>query len=137
MKAAVQQQIVGAGFPIILLTYQSCPQKLCRRCTQKNSLIFAAASVSQASIRDAASSLSVGCTIEIDDWISLMNKFDRITFDPSVMAGQACIRGIRITVSLILNLLANGRSEAEIIDEYPELDIEDIHQSLSYAASLL
>ncbi|MGB7086193.1 MAG: DUF433 domain-containing protein [Phormidesmis sp.] len=66
-----------------------------------------------------------------------MNKFDRITFDPSVMAGQACIRGIRITVSLILNLLANGRSEAEIINEYPELDIEDIHQSLSYAASLL
>ena len=52
------------------------------------------------------------------------------------MAGQACIRGIRITVSLVLNLLANGQSAAEIIEEYPELEIEDIHQSLSYAAWL-
>ena len=65
-----------------------------------------------------------------------MNKFDRITFDPDIMAGQACIRGIRITVSLVLNLLANGQSSAEIIEEYPELEIEDIHQSLSYAAWL-
>ena len=65
-----------------------------------------------------------------------MNKFDRITFDPNIMAGQACIRGIRITVSLVLNLLANGQSAAEIIEEYPELEIEDIHQSLSYAAWL-
>lgn len=65
-----------------------------------------------------------------------MDKFDRITFDPDIMAGQACIRGIRITVSLILNLLANGQSATEIIEEYPELEMEDIHQSLSYAAWL-
>lgn len=65
-----------------------------------------------------------------------MNKFDRITFDPNIMAGQACIRGIRITVSLVLNLLANGQSATEIIDEYSELEIEDVHQSLSYAAWL-
>jgi uncharacterized protein (DUF433 family) len=65
-----------------------------------------------------------------------MKKFDRITFDPNVMAGQACIRGIRITVALILNLLANGQSEAEIVEEYPELETEDIQQSLKYAAWL-
>ncbi|MEL6382488.1 MAG: DUF433 domain-containing protein [Cyanobacteria bacterium J06626_18] len=65
-----------------------------------------------------------------------MEKFDRITFDPSIMAGQACIRGMRITVSLILNLLANGRSETEITEEYPELEIADIQQSLKYAAWL-
>ena len=65
-----------------------------------------------------------------------MEKFDRITFDPNVMAGQACIRGMRITVSLVLNLLANGRSEVEIVQEYPELEIEDIQQSLRYAAWL-
>ncbi|MBX2863349.1 MAG: DUF433 domain-containing protein [Leptolyngbyaceae cyanobacterium MAG.088] len=65
-----------------------------------------------------------------------MEKFDRITFDPNIMAGQACIRGIRITVSLILNLLANGQLESEIVEEYPELEIEDIRQSLRYAAWL-
>lgn len=65
-----------------------------------------------------------------------MEKFNRITFDPTVMAGQACIRGMRITVSLILNLLANGQSEAEIVEEYPEIEIEDIQQSLRYAAWL-
>ncbi len=65
-----------------------------------------------------------------------MDKLDRITFDPSIMAGQACIRGMRITVSLILNLLANGQSATEIIEEYPEIEVGDIHQSLSYAAWL-
>lgn len=65
-----------------------------------------------------------------------MEKFDRITFDPNIMAGQACIRGIRITVSLVLNLLANGQLESEIVEEYPELEIEDIRQSLRYAAWL-
>ncbi len=65
-----------------------------------------------------------------------MDKFDRITFDPNIMAGQACIRGIRMTVLLILNLLANGQSATEITEEYSELEIEDIHQSLSYAAWL-
>ncbi|MEO0396611.1 MAG: DUF433 domain-containing protein [Cyanobacteria bacterium P01_A01_bin.137] len=65
-----------------------------------------------------------------------MEKFDRITFEPNIMAGQACIRGIRITVSMILNLLANGQLESEIVEEYPELEIEDVRQSLRYAAWL-
>lgn len=65
-----------------------------------------------------------------------MLGFDRITFDPKIMAGQACIRGMRVPVSLILNLIANGKSAAEIIEDYPYLEPEDIHQSLMYAAWL-
>ncbi|MFY9271071.1 MAG: DUF433 domain-containing protein [Candidatus Manganitrophaceae bacterium] len=62
--------------------------------------------------------------------------FDRITFDPRIMGGRACIRGMRITVSLIVNLVANGMSTEEIIKEYPDLEHEDIRQALQYAASL-
>ena len=65
-----------------------------------------------------------------------MLGFERITFDPKIMAGQACIRGMRFPVSLILNLIANGKSSAEIIEDYPYLEPEDIHQSLMYAAWL-
>jgi uncharacterized protein (DUF433 family) len=65
-----------------------------------------------------------------------MLEFDRITFDPNVMAGRACVRGMRITVSLILNLVANGMTTQEILAEYPYLEDEDIRQSLSYAAWL-
>ncbi|MDZ7292077.1 MAG: DUF433 domain-containing protein [candidate division KSB1 bacterium] len=65
-----------------------------------------------------------------------MLDFDRITFDPNVMGGRACIRGMRITVSLIVNLVANGMSTEEIIDAYPYLEPEDIHQALKYAAWL-
>lgn len=61
---------------------------------------------------------------------------DRITFDPHVMAGKACIRGMRITVALILNLIANGMDEAGIIQSYPYLEPEDIRQALRYAAWL-
>lgn len=63
-----------------------------------------------------------------------MLGFDRITFDPNMMGGQACIRGMRITVSLILNLVANGMSIEEIIDAYPYLEPDDIRQALQYAA---
>jgi uncharacterized protein (DUF433 family) len=65
-----------------------------------------------------------------------MLEFDRITFDRNVMGGRACIRGMRITVSLIVNLVANGMSAEEIIDAYPYLEPEDIRQSLRYAAWL-
>ncbi len=63
-----------------------------------------------------------------------MFGFDRISSDPNVMGGKACIRGMRIPVSLIVNLLANGMSFDEILDEYPDLEIEDIQQALRYAA---
>lgn len=65
-----------------------------------------------------------------------MLGFDRITFDRRIMAGQACIRGMRITVSLILNLVAHGKQTAEIIEEYPDLELADIRQALEYAAWL-
>ncbi|QLE56061.1 DUF433 domain-containing protein [Nostoc sp. TCL26-01] len=65
-----------------------------------------------------------------------MLGFDRITFDPRIMAGQACIRGMRVPVSLILNLVANGKTVAEIVEDYPYLEPEDIQQSLMYAAWL-
>ena len=65
-----------------------------------------------------------------------MDTFDRITFDPAVMGGRACIRGMRITVALVLNLVANGQSPDEIITDYPYLEVEDIQQALHYAAWL-
>jgi uncharacterized protein (DUF433 family) len=65
-----------------------------------------------------------------------MLEFDRITFDPNMMGGKACIRGMRVTVSLILNLVANGMSTEEIIETYPYLEQEDIRQALQYAAWL-
>jgi uncharacterized protein (DUF433 family) len=65
-----------------------------------------------------------------------MSEFDRITFDPNVMGGRACIRGMRITVSLVVNLVANGMNTEEIVRDYPYLEPEDIRQALRYAAWL-
>ena len=65
-----------------------------------------------------------------------MLGFDRITFDPNVMAGKACIRGLRVTVSLVLNLVANGMTTEQIVASYPYLEAEDVHQALRYAAWL-
>ena len=62
--------------------------------------------------------------------------FDRITFDPKIMGGRACIRGMRITVALVLNLIANGMSTDEVIREYPDIEPEDIRQALGYASAL-
>ena len=62
--------------------------------------------------------------------------FDRIMFDPKIMGGRACIRGMRITVSLVVNLVANGMTTQEILKEYPDLEPEDIREALQYAASL-
>lgn len=64
------------------------------------------------------------------------NKIDRITFNPEIMRGKATIRNMRITVSHILNLVANGMTIEEIIKEYPSLEPEDIQQALNYAAIL-
>ncbi len=65
-----------------------------------------------------------------------MNQLDRITFDPHIMGGRACIRGMRVTVSLLLNLVANGMSVTEILAAYPYLEAEDIQQALQYGAWL-
>ncbi|MDE2797087.1 MAG: DUF433 domain-containing protein [Gemmatimonadota bacterium] len=63
-----------------------------------------------------------------------MEKFARITFDPAVMGGKACIRGMRVTVGTVVGLLAAGRSHEEILKAYPYLEREDIDQALAYAA---
>lgn len=65
-----------------------------------------------------------------------MTQFNRITFDPLVMGGRACIRGLRITVALVVNLVANGMNAAQIVKDYPYLEEEDIRQALQYAAWL-
>lgn len=65
-----------------------------------------------------------------------MTPFDRITFDAKIMGGRACIRGIRITVAHVVNMVANGMTIEEIVKEYPDLEAEDVRQSLQYAAFL-
>lgn len=65
-----------------------------------------------------------------------MKQLDRITINPDVCLGQPTIRGMRITVSLILKLVSSGMSTDEILAAYPELEKEDIVQSLKYAAWL-
>jgi len=65
-----------------------------------------------------------------------MRNFERITFNSNIMGGQACIRGMRIPVSLIINLVANDMTTEEIIEEYPDLEQEDIKESLQYASWL-
>jgi uncharacterized protein (DUF433 family) len=63
-----------------------------------------------------------------------MEKLDRITINPDVCLGQATIRGMRITLSVILKMLASGKSIQEVLKAYPELEPEDIHQAMQYAA---
>jgi uncharacterized protein (DUF433 family) len=63
-----------------------------------------------------------------------MDRPSRITLDPAVMGGKACIRGLRVTVGMIVGLLAARRSREEILAAYPYLEMEDIDQALGYAA---
>lgn len=63
-----------------------------------------------------------------------MKSFPRITLDPTVMGGKACIRGMRVTVGTVIGLLGAGRGREEILAAYPYLEAEDIDQALSYAA---
>jgi uncharacterized protein (DUF433 family) len=62
--------------------------------------------------------------------------FDRITFDPRVMGGRACIRGMRIPVSVIVSQIAHGATFEEVLQGYPDLEREDVVQALEYAAWL-
>jgi len=62
--------------------------------------------------------------------------FDRITFNPEILGGRACIRGMRIPVSVIVGQIAHGVTEKEILADYPDLEAEDIRQALEYAAWL-
>ena len=65
-----------------------------------------------------------------------MGGFDRITFDPLILGGRACIRGMRIPVSVIVKQIAHGAAREEVLADYPDLESEDIQQALEYAAWL-
>src|SRR5438067_1570271 len=64
------------------------------------------------------------------------NAFDRITQDPNILAGRATIRGLRISVAHVVNLVANGMTPAQIVQEIPDLEEEDAREALAYAAAL-
>ena len=63
-----------------------------------------------------------------------MESLNRITFDPDVMGGKPCIRGLRVTVGMIVELFASGQTKNEILKLYPYLESEDLIQALKYAA---
>lgn len=67
----------------------------------------------------------------------MTDLINRITVDPDKMAGKPVIRGLRITVEQIIQALARGVSTRELLDDYPELETEDIHAVLAYAAQLI
>lgn len=61
---------------------------------------------------------------------------ERITFEPKIMGGKACIRGMRTTVAHVVNMVADGITTPEILQEHPDLEAKDIHQALQYAAAV-
>jgi uncharacterized protein (DUF433 family) len=63
-----------------------------------------------------------------------MEKLDRVTVDPNVCLGQPTLHGTRITVSVVLKMMAAGKSIQEVLTAYPELDAEDVRQAMQYAA---
>jgi uncharacterized protein (DUF433 family) len=66
----------------------------------------------------------------------MATPLDRIAIDPQVCFGKPCIKGTRIWVSLILDFLASGESEAQILAAYPQLEPDDIRAALAYAAEV-
>jgi uncharacterized protein (DUF433 family) len=64
------------------------------------------------------------------------HMFDRITHDPNVLSGRATLRGQRISVAHVVNLVANGMTPAQIVAEHPDLEDEDVRQALAYAAAI-
>jgi uncharacterized protein (DUF433 family) len=66
----------------------------------------------------------------------MTNPLERISIDPEVCGGKPCIRGTRIWVSLILDLLADGMSEAQVRAEYPQLAHEDVLAAIAYGAEI-
>jgi uncharacterized protein (DUF433 family) len=63
-----------------------------------------------------------------------MGQLDRITQNPAIMGGKACIRGLRVTVGMIVGQLAAGQTTEGLLADYPYLEREDIAQALQYAA---
>lgn len=67
--------------------------------------------------------------------VTPMNNFPRITVDPAQMGGVPCVRHLRIPVATVLRMLAAGRTEEQILSEYPDLESEDVRECLRYAAA--
>jgi uncharacterized protein (DUF433 family) len=63
-----------------------------------------------------------------------MQQLSRITFNPEVMGGKPCIRGLRVTVGTIIGLMAAGHTPEKILEAYPYLELLDIYEALTYAA---
>jgi uncharacterized protein (DUF433 family) len=61
-------------------------------------------------------------------------SFTRITVSPDQMGGVPCIRGLRIPVATVVGMVADGMSDAEILGAYPDLEPDDVHEALRYAA---
>lgn len=64
----------------------------------------------------------------------MFEQFTRITHDPEIMGGRACIKGTRVTVGMILTLISEGKPIDELLDDFPYLEHEDIMQAIAYAA---
>lgn len=62
-------------------------------------------------------------------------SFERISIDPGQMGGVPCIRGLRIPVVTVVGLVAQGMNEVRVLEEYPDLEIEDVRQALAFAAA--
>jgi uncharacterized protein (DUF433 family) len=82
----------------------------------------------------------VGSNLNLDphfakEYADLVSYLDRITFDPEQCGGRPCIRGMRIRVKDVLEMLAADVSEAQILEDFPDLEREDIRACLQYAAA--
>jgi uncharacterized protein (DUF433 family) len=71
----------------------------------------------------------------VSDWREDFLMFSRITFDSEIMGGRACIRGMRIPVSVVVGQIAHGATFDEILENYPDLEREDIQESIEFARS--
>jgi len=65
-----------------------------------------------------------------------VQEFHRITMNPDVMGGKPCIRGMRVTVGMVVEALAAGRTTAELLQDFPYLEEQDIREALAFAARL-
>ena len=104
----------------------------CVQVASSTSTVDACESRPSAGCRQAHVSLALQWSLR-----SLVDRtFDRITQNPSVLAGRATIRGLRISVAHVVNLVANGMTPAQIVVELPDLEEEDVREALAYAAAL-
>jgi uncharacterized protein (DUF433 family) len=68
--------------------------------------------------------------------MSYEEMLDRVSVDPNICGGKPCVRGTRIYIAIILDSLAEGLTPEQIIEQYPQLTLDDIHAALAYAAEL-